>query len=360
MEKYQVIIVGAGPSGAACAKALTQAGVRTLIIEKELLPRYKTCSGVLFGQTQELLRQLFGTLPPDHVFCEPRIIPASQILEWRGGQDFIPYSWEIPKDGHQFTQNYLNVKRDQFDYWLIRQSGAQVRQKCVFRGYATEQDGIRVDVFLRDEKILEPGGTGNPNISFHCDYLVAADGSASSVRRALRPDQWASVPEVIYYQEYCPIIDMGTLSDGCWYVFFEKTVADMLCCIHRKDNRLVPCVGSFRGGNLQTCMARFKDFIRENFKVSLGNAQRVEGVVIKMWQPDLGSGRVLLTGQAGGFIYLNDEGISAALDSGYRCGTAIARALREAGDALEYYRQSTQDILDHVRVCADQSRFMVE
>lgn len=133
MEKYQVIIVGAGPSGAACAKALTQAGVRTLIIEKESLPRHKTCSGVLFGQTQELLRQFFGALPPDHVFCEPRIIPASQILEWRGGEDFIPYSWEIPKDGHQFTQNYLNVKRDQFDYWLIRQSGTPVRQKCVFR-----------------------------------------------------------------------------------------------------------------------------------------------------------------------------------------------------------------------------------
>lgn len=77
------------------------------------------------------------------------------------------------------------------------------------------------------------------------------------------------------------IIDRGTLSDGCWYVFFEKTVADMLCCTHRKDNHLVPCVGSFRGGNLQTCMARFKDFLRENFKVSLGDAQRVEGVVIK-------------------------------------------------------------------------------
>lgn len=79
-----------------------------------------------------------------------------------------------------------------------------------------------------------------------------------------------------------------------------------------------------------------------------------------MWQPDLGSGRVLLTGQAGGFIYLNDEGISAALDSGYRCGTAIARALCETGDALEYYRQSTQDILYHVQVCAGQSRFLVE
>jgi len=360
MERHQVIIVGAGPAGALCAKALHEAGVQALIIEKESLPRYKTCSGVLFGQTQELLQRLFGSQPPEDIYCEPKIIPASQILEWKHEQGFIQYFWEIPKDGHSFPQNYYNVKRNKFDQWLAEQSGAALREKCLFRGFTTEPEQVRVDVFLRDTKILEPGGKGDSNRTLQCDYLVGADGSASAVRRTLTPDVWAATPEVIYYQEYCPITDMGTLRDGCWYVFFEKSVGEMLCCVHRKDNCLVPCVGSFRGGNLRACMETFKGFLRENFKVTLGRTERVEGCIIKMWPPDLGRGRVLLTGQAGGFIYLNDEGISAAMDSGYRCGTAIARALLEGGDALEYYKKSSEDILRHVQNCTDQMHFLVD
>jgi flavin-dependent dehydrogenase len=69
---------------------------------------------------------------------------------------------------------------------------------------------------------------------------------------------------------------------------------------------------------------------------------------------------VLLAGEAGGFRYLNDEGIDAAIDSGYRCGAAIARALHEGGDALEIYRASTADIMAHMSVCKKQEHFLVE
>ena len=115
MEKHQVVIVGAGPAGASCAKALHDAGVEALIIEVESLPRHKTCSGVLFGQTQELLLKLFGSLPPEEIYCEPKTIQASQIIEWKGGDEFIQYFWEIPKNGHVFPQTYCNIHRGGFD-----------------------------------------------------------------------------------------------------------------------------------------------------------------------------------------------------------------------------------------------------
>jgi len=359
MEKQQVVIVGAGPAGASCAKALHDAGIQALIIEKETLPRYKACSGVLFGQTQELLPKLFGSMPPGDIYCEPKTIHASQIIEWKHGE-FVQYFWEIPKDGHAFPATYLNAWRDKFDHWLVQQCGAALRENCVFRGYTAGQEQVNVDVFLRGPKILEPGGTGEPNRTLQCEYLVGADGSASVVRKALAPEAWAAVPEVVYYQEYCPIEDTGDLREGCWHVFFEKSVAEMLCCVHRKGDFLVPCVGAFRGGDPRGSMAAFKQFLRENFKVLLGPHERVEGTVIKMWPPDLGRGRVLLAGEAGGFRYLNDEGIDAAIDSGYRCGAAIARALREGGDALAYYRDSAEDMLRHVQICADQMHFLAE
>jgi flavin-dependent dehydrogenase len=358
VEKQQVIIVGAGPAGASCAKALHAAGIQPLIIEKESLPRHKTCSGVLFGQTQMLLQQLFGSLPPEEVYCEPKAIPASHIFEWTQDKGFIQYCWEIPKAGQPFPQTYYNIQRNRFDQWLVEQSGAPLREQCLFRGFTPEQEKVSVAVFLRDAKVLEPGGTGDPNQVLYCDYLVGADGGSSAVRRALTPGWWQESPDVVIYQVHSRFIDRGSLHAGCWHVFFEKSIGDILCCVHQKDSCLVLCVGAFRGRDVRAGMDAFKIFLQEKFKVVLGEEERVEGCILKPAPLDLGRGRVLLTGEAAGFMYLNGEGISAAMDSGYRCGKAIASALQEGGNALEKYRSATADIVSHMEACARQGHFL--
>jgi len=360
MEKHQVVIIGAGPAGASCARALHDADIEALILEKESLPRHKNCSGILFGEAQELLPKYFGTMPPEDVYSEPRTIHASQIIEWKHEQGYVQYPWEIPRDGHEFPQTYMNTWRSKFDHWLVQQSGAPVRENCLFRGLTAEPEQVSIDVFLRGVEESASGGEGDANRTIRCDYLVGADGSASAVRKALAPQDWEAAPAVVYYQEYCPCQDIGTLREGCWHVFFEKTVGKLLCCVNRKDGFLVPCVGGFRGENVRATMEAFKKFLQENFKVVLGPQERSEGCEIKMWPADPGRGRVLLAGDAGGFMYLNDASIHAAMDSGYRCGTAIARALREGGDGLQNYRESLDDILRHVQTCKEQMHFFVE
>ena len=67
---------------------------------------------------------------------------------------------------------------------------------------------------------------------------------------------------------------------------------------------------------------------------------------------------VLLTGEAAGLIYLNGEGISAALDSGHRCGKAVAQALAENSNAAERYREATADILEHMNRCMENLHFL--
>ena len=43
MQKtYDVIIVGAGPAGSTLAYELAHQGVSTLVLERDVLPRYKT------------------------------------------------------------------------------------------------------------------------------------------------------------------------------------------------------------------------------------------------------------------------------------------------------------------------------
>lgn len=55
MNHFNIAIIGSGPSGAATAFYLGKNGISTVIIEKETLPRYKTCGGGFVNRGKKLL-----------------------------------------------------------------------------------------------------------------------------------------------------------------------------------------------------------------------------------------------------------------------------------------------------------------
>src|SRR5581483_10195232 len=46
-ETFDVIIAGGGPAGAACASFCAKAGLRVLVLEREIFPREKVCGDCL-------------------------------------------------------------------------------------------------------------------------------------------------------------------------------------------------------------------------------------------------------------------------------------------------------------------------
>lgn len=350
MEEYQVIIVGSGPAGSACAQALKTEGIEdVLVIEKEGLPRHKICSGILFGQTQVLLKRYFATLPPEEMYIEPRIIKASAILEYNRERGFSPYLWELPKNGQAFPTDYYNIWRRNFDFWLLKETGVAYRDNCTFKDYSLENTKIKVGVSL----------SNGSKEQLYCSYLVGADGVNSPVRKCLDPSYRAQNNDMGIYQTYYRFSDMGKLEDAHWYVFFEPAIGDMLSCVHRKDELLTLCVGGFKGRNLKESMEYFKTFLADNFNVLLGERERGEGCVLRPSVPFLGKGRIIITGEAAGMIYLNGEGISAAMDSGYQAGKAVAQALLKDKDALALYAHKTDEIVRHIQLCSEQTHFLV-
>jgi len=165
---------------------------------------------------------------------------------------------------------------------------------------------------------------------------------------------------VAIYQAYYRFSDMGKLEDGHWYVFLEPQIGETISCVHRKDKFLTLGLGGFKGRSLKKSMEVFKNFLAENFRVTLKDMERDEGCLMRMAPPFLGQDNIILAGEAAGMIYLNGEGISAAIDSGYRAGKAVAQAIK-SGDKLQpIYKNDIEDIIRHVQLCKEKTHFFVQ
>src|ERR1700730_13376828 len=55
---FDVAIVGSGPAGASCAAFCANAGLRTLLLEREVFPREKVCGDCLNPACRSILERL--------------------------------------------------------------------------------------------------------------------------------------------------------------------------------------------------------------------------------------------------------------------------------------------------------------
>jgi flavin-dependent dehydrogenase len=101
-----------------------------------------------------------------------------------------------------------------------------------------------------------------------------------------------------------------------------------------------------RGDKIGGYHGRLVDHLRSRFGFEPKEALRDEGCLGNALGPTnrffLGKGRVLVAGEAAGFLHLGGEGISGALQTGYLAGRAIAEGIAAGGDALGNYQTATR------------------
>jgi electron transfer flavoprotein-quinone oxidoreductase len=176
-EKFDVIVVGAGPAGNAAAYTLARAGVSVLQIERGETPGTKNVQGAI------LYSHALEEIVPDfrkHAPLERHIIEQRMWL-MDEGQACTGVSYR--DDGFtQMPHNRYTIVRARFDRWfsdLVREAGAMVINETTVTGLLRDAAGKVVGV-----QTERAGG------EVLADAVILADGVNSLVgqRAGLRDD----------------------------------------------------------------------------------------------------------------------------------------------------------------------------
>lgn len=313
---YDVVVVGGGPAGAAAAKAAVAGGLETVLIESKRIPRPKPCSGYLFAEALGFLREHYGQLP-DEVRANPHRISGIRV-RLPGGTLL-----DVPIEG-------ANIWRDRFDAWLCAESGAEILDGTRLVDFAEWRDSV--ELVCRGDK---------GEIKLKARALVAAVGRFSMVPLRLDPGFLDGVPIIDTSQQY--FRSETSLEPGYLHVFVSPEFGAYPAAYVKDD--LVVIDSSVRPPKslpraraaFQAMLAREHGFKPVEPEMKLGCKVAFPAALNRFC---LGTARVLVVGEAAGFVNSMGEGISSALATGHLAGRAAAECGRSAPGDL--YRESVK------------------
>ncbi len=216
IKKTQVIVVGGGPSGIACAITIARAGKEVILIERGKFSGSKNVfGGAIYAQpTREIFPDFEKNAP-----LERRTVEHKYALLGEDDGTVISYRKQAADNSS------YSVIRGKFDRWMAdeaQKEGVILVEETVVRDLIIE-DGFVKGVVTELEK-------------YYADIVVLADGVNSllafkvGLRGRLNPEDVAlSVKEVIKLPEDVINSRFGINTDeGCIYEIFGGSMLGML------------------------------------------------------------------------------------------------------------------------------------
>ncbi|MDQ1512650.1 MAG: hypothetical protein QOC59_492 [Microbacteriaceae bacterium] len=302
-ERWDVVVVGAGPAGSTAARVAAEGGARVLLLDAARFPRYKTCGGGLIGTSLALLpEQALATV-------ERRVATASFSL--RSGPV------RRIRSQHPFL---ALTDRERFDQALV---DAAIDAGVAFRDHTRvrrlEQTAEEVVVHVSDGVVragIVVGADGSAGVTArHVGVRIARTDLGLEVELSGADAHWSDRVHV----------DWGR-GAGTYGWVFPKADTLTVGVIQRKGH------GEETRAYLDAFVAR----------LGLGDRPvlRSSGHLTQWRTPGspVVRGRVLVAGDAAGLLEpWTREGISFALRSGRLAGRAAAAWGSEGAAALAGY-----------------------
>jgi geranylgeranyl reductase family protein len=321
---YDVIVVGAGPGGATAARCCAETGLKTLLIEKENVPRYKPCGGCLSPKTVRLLPFDLGPIVENTIFSAKFTYCAKDPFLMRTERPMA----------------YM-VMRDRFDHFLVEKGlGEGVELLEGNRVHRVKENGAEVEAELDNGQRIR------------CHHLIGADGPESVVAAslALRPRKGSgsgfaleseiplgSVSEFPAGDRSSIHLDFGGVPNGYGWVFPKRGylsigIGGMFQTVKKSNPRsyydtFLRALPYLQGrGEVRVMGHSLPAFFDEEQKVSRGN--------------------VLLVGDAAHLMDpLMGEGIYYALRSGTLAAESILQSKEKGISASDLYQDRVRDEL---------------
>lgn len=304
---FDCIVVGAGPAGGTAAYHLAKRGRSVLVLEKEVLPRYKPCSG--------------GVSPAIAPWFD---FDFSPVISKK--VNTIRYTWKLgdPVDATLNTPEPMwMVRRDEFDHFLLKQAqlvGAELRDGTAVTGIEFKGDHWQVNT---------------TSGRLEARYLIAADGANGPMAKWLgfkeRKTRLGAVMEIPNANGNTAQFDFGMVKNGfVWNL--------------PKADGFSAGTATFRGGDTVDLKAALNQYAKEA-GINLSGTQ-IHTHPIAFWDGDqkLHTQNAVLAGESASIVDpMTAEGIRPSMLTGMKAAEAIDQALSGHPNALANYTQIIQD-----------------
>ncbi len=311
MDKiFDVIIVGAGPSGCACAISLKDSGLKVALLDKAVFPREKTCGD---GLTLDVVKQL--PLISEELFDEFCKLKSKRVI----------YGIKVYSTNHKSTtvsilqeneqRSMFTIKRVDFDNMFIEyikhKTKIAIYEDCCLESIETKSDSIIVNT---------------SNGVFRSSLIIGADGADSLVAKYLRPCKLSDADKAIALRNYYEGVNLGDDSHFIKFYANIKMLPGGLWVFPVGDAMVNVGLG-VQSSVLNKKKINLKDILEEEInngalKEAFINAKpfdKLKGHIIPLGKRGrvISGERFLLTGDAAGLANaLSGEGIGNALRSG--------------------------------------------
>ena len=160
-ERFDAIIVGAGPAGLSAAYLLAKAGLKAVVIERGDFPGSKNVmGGILYSHpTDEIFPGFWRQAPLERHIVETQTWVLTEEAAFKAAHRHQAFAQE--------PYNSFSVLRARFDKWL----GQQVREA----GALIIPETVVENVIMDGEKVVGVH-TGRPDGDLYADVVIAADG----------------------------------------------------------------------------------------------------------------------------------------------------------------------------------------
>lgn len=340
MER-EVIVVGAGPSGAAAAVALRQKGHDVLLLDRQSFPRDKACGDGIPARAIEILY----SLGMEEKILDANFYPAYRLLV------SSPRGYVLEADlkpGAHGADSYI-VPRYKFD--------SLIQQHAVDCGAEFCQGQVKEPI-IEEGRVVGVRARVNGSVEdIRGKVVIGADGVTSVIARHLRPDKHRDGHRAVALRSY--IDDIDELPNQVEFYLYKGILPGYAWIFPLGEGRANLGLGmrldKFRNEK-RTLEEMVDDFLEmPDIKKRLRRGGDLHD--ISVWQLNFGSQDMqraydgaLLIGDAAGFINpLTGGGISNGLQSALYAADVVH-------DALVNDEVSRDGLRDYERRCDEDMR----